>query len=602
MLQVVISQRQSSPIVPNNEIVQRPPVVETPNVSVAYYINDTEIPTSSATMSSQLFQKGFGSSPGESIVGDQLYKDLDTARKPGLQAHTYYIPSSDLRRLITVPKIKQIILHGHPDMKAAEARIYAEKTETYARKLFANLALQQKGATICSLLDSGISDQSLPFQRKRKSGGQWSLWLMKPKELIQAFEQWDSRSIEDFERTQWWMMAPIFDKHCRDCQELEDLTILPFSPINGYSNEDEEEDEEDIGEADGENDGQNDIGNDGRMDTGIPHMKSGGYSEVNAYYAHPAHHNFCDSSNPLVRSLTISLRSFTNNMQKRQCFVADKKLMADDEAAFLKEKSILDLLGPMEHKHLIPLLSSYRKKKHYHLLFPCADCNLRVYWAKNPFPIFGKNTVLRSIRQMSGITSALALIHNIRVKFDLDVDGGVRLQEGGAKLSIKAGEEKYGRHGDIKPENILWFKEEEVLKITDFGLGRFHGRDSRSGIDPRKISGTLTYEPPECSLARPVSRKYDIWSLGCLFLEFATWLLEGAAKIDDFANERGLNTGIINDDTFFTVFSDSNHEKYANVREGVVRWVDGLHAHRKCTQAIHELLDLVMGSMLKSRP
>lgn len=456
MLQVVISQRQSSPIVPNNEIVQRPPVVETPNVSVAYYINDTEIPTSSATMSSQLFQKGFGSSPGESIVGDQLYKDLDTARKPGLQAHTYYIPSSDLRRLITVPKIKQIILHGHPDMKAAEARIYAEKTETYARKLFANLALQQKGATICSLLDSGISDQSLPFQRKRKSGGQWSLWLMKPKELIQAFEQWDSRSIEDFERTQWWMMAPIFDKHCRDCQELEDLTILPFSPINGYSNEDEEEDEEDIGEADGENDGQNDIGNDGRMDTGIPHMKSGGYSEVNAYYAHPAHHNFCDSSNPLVRSLTISLRSFTNNMQKRQCFVADKKLMADDEAAFLKEKSILDLLGPMEHKHLIPLLSSYRKKKHYHLLFPCADCNLRVYWAKNPFPIFGKNTVLRSIRQMSGITSALALIHNIRVKFDLDVDGGVRLQEGGAKLSIKAGEEKYGRHGDIKPENILW--------------------------------------------------------------------------------------------------------------------------------------------------
>jgi len=41
----------------------------------------------------------------------------------------------------------------------------------------------------------------------------------------------------------------------------------------------------------------------------------------------------------------------------------------------------------------------------------------------------------------------------------------------------------HGRHGDLKPENILWFKTYKnndhssfmgVLKISDFGLTRFH--------------------------------------------------------------------------------------------------------------------------------
>jgi serine/threonine protein kinase len=603
MFQGVTPQGQSSSIAYNCETAKLSSVVEAPKVLVTQCIDDRKPPKNSATMFPQSFQRGFGSAGEGSIdTSYQLYKELDVARISSLQAHTYFVPKSDLERLVTTTLIERIILDGHPNMKAAEARKYAEKTETSAKKLFANLAWQKKGATICALLDSGISDQNLPFQRKRKRDGQMSLWLMKTKQHIQAFEEWESKDIEEFERTQWWMMAPVFDKDCHDCQELADLAILPFSPMKGHGSDDGEEDDEEDGEEDGENREQKDIRNDRGKGTGIPHKNRGGYSEVKVYRIHPAHHNFWDTSMRPVRSLIMTLEYFTNIMQERQHLVADKKLTDGDKAEFLKEKSILEILGPLEHKHLIRLLSSYRKKKHYHLLFPCADSNLRSYWEENEFPTFDKNTVLWSIKQMFGITSALDCIHSFRVKFDLDVSGKVRLQDGGAKLILKAGEEKFGRHGDIKPENILWFKDGDVLKLTDFGLGRFHGRDSRSGRDPRKISGTLTYEPPECSLARGVSRKYDIWSLGCFFLEFVTWLLEGAAKIAEFANERGLDTGFINDDTFFTVFTDINHEKGANVREGVTRWVDRLHAHERCTQLIHDLLDLVMGSMLKVDP
>jgi serine/threonine protein kinase len=126
---------------------------------------------------------------------------------------------------------------------------------------------------------------------------------------------------------------------------------------------------------------------------------------------------------------------------------------------------------------------------------------------------------------MAGIASALSSIHNFTVTYPLSVDGpgNVRLQKD-AKLSVEKSEELYGRHGDIKPENILWFQETPdtddeagILQIADFGLGRFHGRESRSNVHPDGVVGSPTYEPPECKLHRPVSRAYDIWSLGYLY-------------------------------------------------------------------------------------
>jgi len=297
-----------------------------------------------------------------------------------------------------------------------------------------------------------------------------------------------------------------------------------------------------------------------------------------------------------------ALKSITNSAQNSQPLVANKKLLSLNYTEFLKEKTILDAIGRLNHPNLIKLLATYQKEKCYYLLFPCADCNLTTYWKKNPVPNFDVETILWSIRQMSGITSALDCIHAFIVEVDLNVGSEVRILEGGIKLRVKAGEERYGRHGDIKPENILWFKDRKVLKITDFGLGRFHGRDSRSGIDGRKVFGTLTYEPPECSLGRLVSRKYDIWSLGCFFLEFVTWLLEGSANIPEFSNARGLDTGPINDDTFFTVFTDEDRERDAEIREAVTGWVNRLHFNENCSALIHDLLDLVMGSMLRIDP
>jgi serine/threonine protein kinase len=294
-------------------------------------------------------------------------------------------------------------------------------------------------------------------------------------------------------------------------------------------------------------------------------------------------------------------------IQDDEPLVAVKQLFSPDEKEFIKEVTILKALGSKSspHPHLIKLLATYKREEKYHLMFPYANANLRTYWEERPSPSFDKPTVLWSLKQMTGIANALNHIHNFKVTIPLNVPGAgeARVKED-VKLSVRRGEELFGRHGDIKPENILWFQDSRVtsdemgvLQIADFGLGRFHGRDSRSKVPPDGVFSSPTYEPPECKLRHPVSRAYDIWSLGCLYLEFITWLLKGSAEIDGFSNFRGRdspNSGV-NDDRFFTMDKDGTD---AIVREEVMTWIERLHCHERCSELIHDLLDLTVKDLL----
>ena len=337
--------------------------------------------------------------------------------------------------------------------------------------------------------------------------------------------------------------------------------------------------------------------------------KQGTYSEVFPVRIHPAHHDFWDTADNLVSStFGENIVSGPNSLQDNERLVAVKQLFSDDEQEFRKEESILKAVAPKRHQHLINLLATFRQNKKYHLLFPYATANLRMFWEERPIPAFDRPTLLWSLGQMKGLASGLNLIHNFSVTYPLSVSGAtksgesVRLPED-VKLSVDKGEEMYGRHGDIKPENVLWFATEDgmgILKIADFGLGRFHGRDSRSGIPAFGIFSSPTYEPPECKLHLPVSRAYDIWSLGCIYMEFATWLLMGSAEIEGFSDFRGrpLTGTNINDDNFFTLVTIPGCMPHAIVRDTVVRWTDDLHSHPKCTEFLHDLVDFIMADLL----
>ena len=92
-----------------------------------------------------------------------------------------------------------------------------------------------------------------------------------------------------------------------------------------------------------------------------------------------------------------------------------------------------------------------------------------------------------------------------------------------------------------------------------------------------------------------------MWSLGCVLLEFATWLVLGSKAIHDFSNYRGevsARTDVHNDDNFYTIISNTE----AIVRPKVLDWVDQLHRHERSSRLMHDLLDLITKHLIVAEP
>lgn len=160
----------------------------------------------------------------------------------------------------------------------------------------------------------------------------------------------------------------------------------------------------------------------------------------------------------------------------------------------------------IDHKHLIKCIAAVQKEQRYFFIFPWADGgNLREFWASHDSTSPNTQTMYWAISQMRGLADALAELHNCNT-----------------------------RHGDLKPENILRFSEDPSpghgrLVIADVGLAKVHTNTTRSRDFPtRTVTGTARYEAPEAFLPHQSrSRVYDVWGLGCIFLEFVTWILQG---------------------------------------------------------------------------
>lgn len=103
-------------------------------------------------------------------------------------------------------------------------------------------------------------------------------------------------------------------------------------------------------------------------------------------------------------------------------------------------------------------------------------------------------------------------------------------------------------HNDIKPENLLWFREANKVKIADFGIAAYIDTAFESGP---YLRGSLHYMSPQAfELAAHVDARRDIYALGCTFYELLT-------------GEKAFNIGEIGDDAaavrdaFYTVHKES---------------------------------------------
>jgi serine/threonine protein kinase len=251
------------------------------------------------------------------------------------------------------------------------------------------------------------------------------------------------------------------------------------------------------------------------------------------------------------------------------------------EAIVQTEVSALERMRNINHPHLIQAIAYYKKGSKHCVIFPWAQRgNLRDFWKKPP-PKLSPQYLKWAFNQFLGIAGAIERLHHS------DKDQAIR-------------------HGDLKPENILCFdgkgglsseQDECTMVIADVGLSKSHEKLTELRKEATHThSGTIMYEPPETELQskQPRSRRYDIWSLGCIYLEFAVWLLYGEKELDRFRSDL---TSSGNNPRFFVIDTQSGVPQLNNA---VDKWVTWIRNDRRCPKktAIRCLVELVVSRML----
>ena len=234
----------------------------------------------------------------------------------------------------------------------------------------------------------------------------------------------------------------------------------------------------------------------------------------------------------------------------------------------------VETLRKRSHKHIVPLLASWRhhsvESEFYmvaklNLLFPYSRIDLE-RWLKLSKPppdwqgVHGKTLKDYVYRSMMSLCDAVAYLHTA-------IAGLI------------------SSHHDLKPANILLFGRD--WKIADFGRTHLIRLSEGSDTEGRTGLGTKTYHPPEYwdpSGERAQvrhGRAFDIWALGCICVEFAILGVHGwsSQKLLQFENERKANPEPLNrslvDNFAHKGETDNSYHNNMNV---VRSWMDKLRS------------------------
>ncbi|KAK0665448.1 kinase-like domain-containing protein [Cercophora samala] len=431
-----------------------------------------------------------------------------------------------------------IQIHGCPKRNTPN---FSNRTKKGYQKIFAILNFMGLSDRIWEFLLGGVSDCDLPLV---KVGSNTSIFKLRPRNNRAMrwihLDEWSIDELINLEKNQWIFLAPCFSRdpnnpHRARQYILENSTILPFT---SYS----------------------------RIDRTL-------FSQLFKAEIHPDHHNLLDES--------------AEYGQTKNLF-AIKEVSPSARTNPRNELLALRLVNKAAHPHLIALLASYTQHDKLYLIFPWAECDLESFW-KQKSPQDHPTILSWALRQFQGLASGLAAIHTFKVGSDDSIFSRSPVVDRFEDLDpmMVDGQDSeveiFCRHGDIKPQNILWFPdsgdESGILKLIDFGSAEVKAAEA---INRQSCVYTQTYRPPESydfTLPREalVSTSYDIWSLGCVFLEFMVWLFCGYDGLVYFNTQRYfedksmdayLQVGI----AFFALFHDrTTGEPKADVKRSVAQ-------------------------------
>lgn len=177
-----------------------------------------------------------------------------------------------------------------------------------------------------------------------------------------------------------------------------------------------------------------------------------------------------------------------------------KHLFQGNRAEFEREVEILARLSTWRNPHFVKLLITIEISsphgKDLYLVFPWADADLLQLWQGHKATAFADGAHLRSphqctrwvARQCYGLTQALSQLHYLRPKEQHQQSAqGAGESSTSSNGAVDDATRLYGVHGDIKPQNILWYQCWDayddpfgLLQLADFGTGDIHHYISKS--------------------------------------------------------------------------------------------------------------------------
>ncbi|CAM1503138.1 Fc.00g079140.m01.CDS01 [Cosmosporella sp. VM-42] len=435
--------------------------------------------------------------PIKKLLNDALESDQRCAEKR-------FLPCRKLEGICNFESVHSELQQCLEEAQALNCAKYVCGDKEPAREIFAILVLINQVNFIAKFMEAEIHDDDLPFGG---SMGQTKLWTRHSTENspIDFFDHSeDAETMREFYNKQWWVHVPFLarDKNNNKAisYEFEPGTVMPWTFV---------------GEK----------------------IENGGYGRVEEIGIHQDHHSFSQYKSFALKTLHPDYK--------------------DNSKAFKQEISAFRKMAP--GPHLVELCATFRIGSSFMLIFPwAAGGSLETLWEKPRESICGPETteLVRWIAsECQGLIEGLQMIHDTRIAPQIggDEDEDER-------------EKYYGIHGDIKPANILHFSQETshhrlgTLKVADFGLMKFHHRRSRTKKSPgTAYAASQTYRSPEHDIGQTMSKKVDIWALGCVFSELLTWVLRHPGARKEYVDQRmkepsysgAHDKGQWSEDTFF---------------------------------------------------
>lgn len=471
-------------------------------------------------------------------LGDQL-KDSTM-----IAGQTYkFLPKCKLGEILTRDAVKmELAMFGKPILRDPEFEKLVDFILNGAQKTFAALALSGCAELIDLLYRTEYGDNKFPFcwdglnvavKEGLKKSPNTRLWRREKRRRV--------RSMIDHIVGTWQhhLTVPVFDFGMFEYR-LDKDTPLPFLALGG---------------------------------TFVAGGR-GGFGDVQERRIHCDHIHIPEDNTLLRNDLPYKELNGVGyyRLAQKQLVTLPQWGPEELKKAAKREAENLKVMNKFPHAHFIKGIAYYIQDEKHFFLFPWAeDGNLEDYWAKADPSL--ASTQCSAIKQMAGLASGICTLHSHNY-----------------------------RHGDLKPQNILCFRDNDStdglrLVIADVGLAKVHEQltQLRDGVTGTNAT-SVAYAPPEFTLnfelGNPTTRLYDIWSIGCLLLEFVIWLTEGKEQLQAF--RRGLRGGGEVPVPYWTGTGSYPRE----LRSWVQRSIDSLESNLIPNCPLHRVVGLIKTRLL----